>query len=353
MVISVNDSLFSNYFDALGNPGKPVGVDLLDGAIVKSATLGGTGLDIIMQLADGSEMALTYDPTVSAGGGTGNYSAAALYRASDQRLTLTLLGTAPASFGRGDHVLFAAPSNLNRSTDNLKIFVETTDEVDREVIDIDFNMVRPFDLRAGRAYEILRRTSGARWIILEPLKLDQVLPSRRVTRTVSNAQLKTLDTDPIELIAAPGAGNYIEIIRVSVMASGSDLPTEDDSETYPTPDSNDIRGNAFLALVFPDGTTRTLTPYGIFAGLDRTYGGASRVKYWLLRDVIAGADFSSKFRIGSQDFYENQPFQLVLAMNGTNQNRIDQVYSEAAWDAYWATANDNTMTIEVEYFIHD
>ena len=223
--LGANGKLRATWFRPDGTLGKAVDADDIDGAIVRFAEPVGSGLLLTLQMPDGTVGTVTYDPTVSAGGGTGNYGAAATYDAADRRLTLQILGTAPASFGRGDHVLFATPSNLDSSTDSLKIFVNDADEQDQTVADLDFDLVRPFDLKPSRAYEIVRRLVGARWLILEPLKLNQVLPIQRRTINVSNAQLKAIDDTPIELIPAPGAGEYIQILKLTTTHRGADRPT--------------------------------------------------------------------------------------------------------------------------------
>lgn len=57
--------------------------------------------------------------------------------------------------------------------------------------------------------------------------------SKRVTVEVNNAQIQSLNTDYIELVPAPGAGQYLEIERIWVQISGSDeLPAAVDSYIF-------------------------------------------------------------------------------------------------------------------------
>ena len=57
---------------------------------------------------------------------------------------------------------------------------------------------------------------------------------QEASRYLTNAELKTLDTDYIELVPAPGVGAYIQVMQVWARKDGADVPPEVDSKTYVT-----------------------------------------------------------------------------------------------------------------------
>ena len=59
-------------------------------------------------------------------------------------------------------------------------------------------------------------------------------PQQSTTVVVSNAELKTLDTDYIQIAPAPGAGKSIQVNQVFLRKHGDDVPPEVDSKTYVT-----------------------------------------------------------------------------------------------------------------------
>ena len=78
------------------------------------------------------------------------------------------------------------------------------------------NNLTPSTLYWARVY------SGLSLLILSSSAAGAI--SRRAERTLTNAELKTLDTDYIELIPSPGAGKYISVDSVIMGKSGDDTP---------------------------------------------------------------------------------------------------------------------------------
>ena len=56
---------------------------------------------------------------------------------------------------------------------------------------------------------------------------------------------------------------------------------------------------------------------------------------------------------GRQTLVDGKAFNVVFGMQFTTGGSLDLWYTEAVFDELMATVNDNTMTIEVEYYIHD
>ena len=57
-------------------------------------------------------------------------------------------------------------------------------------------------------------------------------PPIHVTRTITNAELKTLDDTYIELVPSPGFDKYIQVRQVYIEKHGVDVPPERDYSTY-------------------------------------------------------------------------------------------------------------------------
>ena len=76
----------------------------------------------------------------------------------------------------------------------------------------------PSTLYWGRIY------AGLSFVVISSTASGSI--TRRVVRSVSNIELKALDTTYIELVPAPGAGKYIEVGQSWIQRSGSDrLPS--------------------------------------------------------------------------------------------------------------------------------
>ena len=81
------------------------------------------------------------------------------------------------------------------------------------------NVVYVRDLIPGRNYMAVRTLNGLR--LFNPTGEVDVV--RSVERTITNAEIKMLDTDYIELIPAPGAGKFISLNQVSISKDGNDI----------------------------------------------------------------------------------------------------------------------------------
>ena len=123
----------------------------------------------------------------------------------------------------GALVAFETPDTLP-SNDLAAVVVLPVDgaETEFDVLDSGLNAL----LNSGLAPKTLywaRVYSGLSLVILSSSSVGAI--SRQVNRTISNAELKTLDTDYIELIGVPGAGKFIEPQSITLTKNGSDAPT--------------------------------------------------------------------------------------------------------------------------------
>ena len=225
MPLTINDDFLINFFNAAGDPGKPITTDMIEAlqAFVDSrvSTTSGEGSKIFLATA-------TYDDS----SGVLEFGA--------------FRGGFPSAIAVGDTVVFVSPSNIN---DDQDITVDDqVNSLDRNLFDIDANVVQGRQLSPGRVYWAQRLFEGLfeAYHLALPLGLDQITVPHTVTVDVNNSQLKAIDQAPVELIPAPGAGKAIEIMSVSRTPSGSDRPDVSDTQPQGTPDPAVISGLGYL-----------------------------------------------------------------------------------------------------------
>ena len=319
-----------------------LGAGDFDGAFVKSAEVMGGSLTLTLQLADGSEMLLPFSPAVAAGSGNNVYVASATYDASTGHIELTI-PTPPSDIEIGDIISFQVPSNVDTATDNLQISV--VDPVESgSLFDTDFVEARAIDLTASRFVMILRVARG--FVFMNALHLEQIVPIQRVQRTITNAELKTIDTDYIELIPAPGAGKTIKVEAIRTTHMGSDRPTytaaidplwlrawmlygfiTDDTDPMPFDFSAPLEVSGSIQIV--DGN-RSFT-----GGLHAADGSVFKKCY------------------GTQSLIEDTALVMGLGINGGGNPPDPSIYTEALFDQFMSTANDNTMVVDIDYYISE
>ena len=350
--ITIGAPLAASYVNPDGTLGRPVDISLLEGTFVKSVEPSGDTLTIVLQDANNEQMALTFAPALAAGSGAKTFVATAAYDDSTGVLSFTAYqGGTPSGIGAGDLIIFAAPSNID---DDQDITVDDTvnTRVD-ELYDLDDNVVQGHQLSPGRVYFILRdvRGSGQRYRLTLPLGLDQIIPVQTATVSVTNAQLKVIDDTPIELIPAPGAGKYIQILKLTTTHRGADRPTITGGFSGPSPAQ--INARAWLLYGFITDDTHT----GPFSFVAQTDNGAPIISIVDGDRHFTGGLYSEDQTFikvyGRQDLLDGKAFSVVFGMNSTQGAALSSHYTEAVFDELMATANDNTMTIEVEYYIHD
>ena len=255
---------------------------------------------------------------------------------------------APTAYGAGDQVYFVLPNTLDNDETGLSIN-DGTARTGRGLYDVDGERLSAANLEAGRYYMAFWSfvNSALAWTINEPIIATSARLSRRTaTRTVTNVELKALNATAIELIPAPGAGKYIEILKTSVTVSGSDVPTINNDQPFGTPDSSAVAAQGFLTMGFHT-QAQTIIPQGTASA------EFSAILYFQLREWVTGTEKTDKRIKGEMELITNAALELVAAFSGQDQSAVDRWYNAASWVEFWSTANDNTMTIVVDYFIHE
>ena len=170
------------------------------------------------------------------------------YNNATQKYGGTFLHTA-ASVGIGDLVIFATPatvpSNALQAVLSLPVGgVDTDFPLAANFSPISNDDLVPNLIYWGRFY------AGLSIQLLNPPGRGAI--ERRIARTITNAEFKTLDTDYIELIPDPGPGNYVQIEQAWVRKNGVDVyvPAVVPPPTY-------FRGTAVLPVGNDDLTDFT------------------------------------------------------------------------------------------------
>ena len=157
---------------------------------------------------------------------------------------------------------------------------------------------------------------------------------------VTNAQIKNLDTDYIELIPAVASNEYIKVDQMWFHKFGTDAPTITSSN--PEPNAASIAHYTIYILAMLITNTAATLPLGG----DRTdyiwvYGGDLSDGGQLLR-IEPYVDGSG---VGGHGFAEGTA--LVLGLVASPRR-----YSAAAWDEFIASVNDVSMRISIFYSVH-
>ena len=152
---------------------------------------------------------------------------------------------------------------------------------------------------------------------------------------VTNAQLKTLDTDFLEIVPSPGAGRYIQVEQVWLQKHGTDAPS-------PPSVNFSNRTNVAFMVIHPGITDRPLNVWR--SGDD--YATPESIRLWDLLDLDDGVIWARN--VGSVGLVENQPLHL-----GITAQLDTSAYTEAAWDAFLTGIDDVTLGITVRYQVHD
>ena len=157
---------------------------------------------------------------------------------------------------------------------------------------------------------------------------------------VTNAQIKNLDTDYIELIPAVASNEYIKVDQMWFHKFGSDAPTITSSNPTPNAESLDHYTNYIVSMMVTN--TAAALPLGEDHG-DYIWvvGGDLQDGGHLLRPepYVDGAG------VGGHAFAEGTP--LVMGLVASPRR-----YSAAAWDEFIASVNDVSMRISIFYSVH-
>ena len=127
----------------------------------------------------------------------------------------------PASVGIGETVLFSTPAAtpLNNLDAVLNIDIDGA-ETEFTLNYSDFSPVKNNELIPSSVF----------WgRVFAGLSIQLINPpggsiTRRTSRTITNAELKALDTNYIELVPAPGPDKFLQVSLTSIVKRGDDVP---------------------------------------------------------------------------------------------------------------------------------
>ena len=261
-----------------------------------------------------------------------------------QRATLT---TPTATLARG-YPLFAwptaegPPDEINSIISNiLNLIVQASGTIDISGVEYDvWRMPNPQTLAIWQGREMVLE-----WDLPAPVggaetSTGYVCVDNAAVRTevtVSAAQLRTLDTTPVDLIAAPGAGKYLMIEQAWIVKSGTEAAVTTPAcpgGSPRTPTAGCI-ANASISVIFVSNQETPNQPFHIYTdSIYRVFLSGFRNADNLLSDE----EYSYGEKIGGQALYANTALQLGVWYNLT----LTDNWSEAAWDAFTASLTSAT-----------
>ena len=164
----------------------------------------------------------------------------------------------------------------------------------------------------------------------------QVLTS---TISITTAQIKTLDTDYIELLPAPGIGQYLQILQVWINKQGDDDPLEE-LQTDRSVAGIETYGEYGLLIVSDDTPPK---PWGYWTGNYESVWISNFADLLRLPDSTIQAGV-----IGGHGLSEDAPLVLGFTpgLNG------DRYYTPEGFDAFIAPVNDGILTLFIRYAVH-
>ena len=199
----------------------------------------------------------------------------------------------------GNLLIFQVPTDRPDSTERATLRLGSQSDIN--IFDRSANSVLVNDLVGG---EIYWGPVGANGVtLLAPIGQPDFARSTQIT--VTNAQLKELDTTFIELVSAPGAGNYIEVELLSIEKSGDDLPAVQGENAFYIALSEDVTlseaevaaGNSSDRVVpmptWPSGETRYVF-IGIpddrqdLVGVENIGGAGAEVSFAVIFEAVTG-----------------------------------------------------------------
>ena len=167
--------------------------------------------------------------------------------------------------------------------------------------------------------------------------------------TVTAAQIRTLDTTPVDLIASPGAGKYLVINQAWLIKAGTEAAVETPacpSSSPRTPTAGCI-ANASISVIFVGNQDTTGQPFHIYTdSIYRVFLGG----FYNADDILSGEEYQYGEKIDGHGLYVDTPLQLGVWYNFS----LSDNWSETAWDAFSASLTTATsLRFVIFYEIHD
>ena len=163
-------------------------------------------------------------------------------------------------------------------------------------------------------------------------------PPQTVNVPVSTAQLQTLDTDYVELIPAPGIGQFVQVLQVWIHKFGDADPLETGTETSVA----NINAYGEYAMLFVADDTPA-KPWNYSTGNYESVWVSNFGDLLRLPDssIVAGV-------IGGHGLGENQPLVLGFTPGLPGVRN----YTPAGYDEFIGPVNDAILTVFLRYAVH-
>ena len=149
------------------------------------------------------------------------------YDAAETRIEGDLALSDASDIALGHLMVFKVPVTLPNSVARAEIRIGG-ETANRAIRDYQQRMVTIGEMTPGRFYWSIVSATGL--VVLNPVGEPDI--TRRYQRTITNAELKNLDTDYVELVPAPGADKFLSVQLASITKTGSDVPPTQNARWY-------------------------------------------------------------------------------------------------------------------------
>ena len=173
--------------------------------------------------------------------------------------------------------------------------------------------------------------------------------STRTEVTVSAAQIRTLDTTPVDLIAAPGAGKYLMIEQAWLVKSGTEAAVETPAcpGTSPRTPTAGCIANSSISVMFVSNQVTPNQPFHIYTdSISRVFLSG----FYNADNVLSDEEYNYGEKIGGHGLYANTALQLGVWYNFP----LSDNWTETAWAAFTASLTSATFfKFVIFYQVHD
>ena len=149
-----------------------------------------------------------------------HYVTQTTYNAADSQLEGALSYGDVSDITVGNLLVFVTPDALPDSTNRMELRI-TGDSANRVVFSYSGTSLEVSQLIPQRVYWGVITMNGGIVLLSSAGDLD---PVKQIRRTITNAELKMLDTAYLEIIPAPGANKFISVALVAITKLGDDIP---------------------------------------------------------------------------------------------------------------------------------
>ena len=199
-------------------------------------------------------------------------------------------------------------------------------------------------MSASQVYEFRRFnvSSNPALVIMRPLSLDQIVPAQTTTINVSNTQLKALNTTYLEVIPAPGVGNFIEVLSYELQITGADAVDGTTTDQM----IQTVRSWMALSLLY-DYSENVDYPLHSSSG---EIALAARYNFGDSHLFESATTLDAGYIAGGQPLANNKALMLGATVSIARSAR-DFAYDPTEWDHFWTGIDDKQMSFKVDYYV--